>query len=338
MRPLHRHSSTHHSVGAKRSQSRRSWIAVLLLLGWCSLASTIAWADTATVTHNVNLRRQASTSSAIIRLIPVGESLDLISTTPRHGFLHVQTSASEQGWVWSRNVSVSTAPPVTPTPGGTPTTQGTAETAISSTWDKPVPNSTTFGTCGPTGNDGDAITNTRKNRTDVPADYHLVTFTAISSLTFPHGAPKSRESWSQAQLDQVSQFEGAAVSVEGYLYKVKPETGGTGESTNCNETGPDQVDWHIALLPQAGQPQSAAIVVETTPRVRKDHPGWTTTALDPWVRTHAHDHDLVRVSGWLMFDPEHAADIGNYRCTLWEVHPITKIEVFDGTAWKDLDH
>jgi hypothetical protein len=52
-----------------------------------------------------------------------------------------------------------------------------------------------------------------------------------------------------------------------------------------------------------------------------------------WVNT-----DLpVRISGWLLLDPEHRAHLGKYRSTLWEIHPITRIEVFDGKNWIDLD-
>jgi hypothetical protein len=38
-----------------------------------------------------------------------------------------------------------------------------------------------------------------------------------------------------------------------------------------------------------------------------------------------------------MFDPEHRAHLGRYRSTLWEVHPITKIEVFQDGQWIDAD-
>jgi len=54
----------------------------------------------------------------------------------------------------------------------------------------------------------------------------------------------------------------------------------------------------------------------------------------------------VRISGWLMFDPDHPSMIldptnpnisGKFRVTLWEVHPITKIEVWQNGAWVDLE-
>jgi hypothetical protein len=40
-------------------------------------------------------------------------------------------------------------------------------------------------------------------------------------------------------------------------------------------------------------------------------------------------------AGW--FDPEHTNHLGKYRMTLWEIHPITMIEVFKNGAWVALD-
>ena len=44
----------------------------------------------------------------------------------------------------------------------------------------------------------------------------------------------------------------------------------------------------------------------------------------------------VRVSGWVMYDPEHPNMLRKTRGTLWEIHPVTKIEYMDGGAWKNL--
>jgi hypothetical protein len=212
-----------------------------------------------------------------------------------------------------------------------------AETAISSSWDKPTPNQGDFhgtdGTCGPSGDGGDTATNLRKNRTDVPSGYHDVTWHAIATIPYPQPAPTSRAKWTPAQLTQIAPYEGVALGVEGYVVALKPQTNGKGESTNCHFIHPDEVDWHIALVAKAGDGENTAIVVETTPRVRQFHPKWAPDALRPWV-----DADQpVRISGWLMFDPDHPNHLGKYRSTLWEIHPITKIEVFKDGKWVDLD-
>jgi integrase len=51
----------------------------------------------------------------------------------------------------------------------------------------------------------------------------------------------------------------------------------------------------------AGDPDKLSIVVELTPRVRKDHPGWTDANLTPGAQ--------FRFSGWLMFDPDRPSQL-----------------------------
>jgi len=228
-------------------------------------------------------------------------------------------------------------PESTATASGPPPAPGTTAPEVLPDWEKPVPPPTTFNsggqTCGPSGDGGDAATNLLKNRTDVPSSYHTVVFDAVATLTYPNPAPPHRQDWTAAQLAVIKPFEGAPITVEGYIVAIKPQTGGSGESTNCHWTQPSQVDWHIALTKNPGEGEKDAVVVETTPRVRQSHPKWTTTALGPWKNTDA----PVRISGWLMLDPEHRNHLGRYRSTLWEIHPITKIEVFENGQWVDLD-
>ncbi|HZC82292.1 MAG TPA: hypothetical protein VE222_11385, partial [Nitrospiraceae bacterium] len=125
---------------------------------------------------------------------------------------------------------------------------------------------------------------------------------------------------------------GVAVRTVGYLVAIKPQ-GGSGESTNCHWTKSSQTDWHVALVKDAGDGEKTSVVVETTPRIRKNHPKWTVSTLDKWVDS----GDPVRISGWLMLDPEHRNHLGKYRETLWEIHPITMIEVMKDGEWRSLD-
>jgi hypothetical protein len=39
-----------------------------------------------------------------------------------------------------------------------------------------------------------------------------------------------------------------------------------------------------------------------------------------------------------MLDPEHPEQLGKTRGTLWEIHPIMKMEVERGGRWVDLEH
>jgi len=38
-----------------------------------------------------------------------------------------------------------------------------------------------------------------------------------------------------------------------------------------------------------------------------------------------------------MVDPDHVNHLGKYRDTLWEIHPITKFEVFKDGNFVDMD-
>ncbi|TMQ56942.1 MAG: hypothetical protein E6K76_11875 [Candidatus Eisenbacteria bacterium] len=220
---------------------------------------------------------------------------------------------------------------LTQTATGAPTGQPVA--SISTAWAKPQPNSTNYSAegidCGPAGENGDSATDLRKNRTDIPGEYHAVTFDAIAKLPYPK-APHSRTDWSGAQLKKIEPYEGVALTVAGYLVGLRVEGA---EMTNCGMTDSVDVDWHMWISARPQAPKSDAIVVETTPRVRKDHPKWTPTALKPWINS----TQPVRISGWLMMDPQHPDLVGQSRVTIWEIHPILKIEAFRSGAWVDLD-
>ncbi len=82
-----------------------------------------------------------------------------------------------------------------------------------------------------------------------------------------------------------------------------------------------------------------------SPRVRAHHPNWKVGDL----QTATQNGDSERVSGWVMFDPLHYNQMWQYhspadtsgtrpRITLWEIHPITRIEVFlRHGPWVSLD-
>jgi hypothetical protein len=321
-----------------------------VVLLWVCVA--LAAAQTAVVTRNVNLRPDPSTTGAPLETLRSQTQIQLLEPGPTNGFLHVKVD-DHSGWVWNKNVRV---PQVLSarTVGAKTAIEGAPATTISSEWDKPDPQSTSFqsdeGECGATGDGGDTDTNRRKNRTDVPGSYSAVTWDAINNLDYPKGAPKSRMEWKQAQLATIAPFEGAAIAVEGYLYAVKVETSSPtakkgGESTNCHARLVNDVDWHMPLTANVGEGQNVAIIVETTPRVRRQHAQWTTAHLRPWTanissRANArYNQQRIRISGWLMLDPEHQDMIDSgLRSTLWEIHPITKIEVWNNGRWADLDN
>jgi hypothetical protein len=119
------------------------------------------------------------------------------------------------------------------------------------------------------------------------------------------------------------------VSVVGYIVAVKKQSGGDGEATNCHFNTTNFVDVHVALVETLGDGEKESIVVEPTPRFYGQHPTWIFSKLNDLDDS----PDPVRISGWLLLDPVHKNHLKKLRKTLWEIHPITKIEVFKNGVW-----
>ncbi len=327
-------------------------------------------AQSAVARADVALHRDHSRKSGVQGTLAAGDTATLLSATPVAGYYNLRTLAGTEGWAYGRYLSIlgggpapTPAPSPTPQPQPQPTPQPqpqpppsttTVATAVDPGWEKPAPDTRAFdrgalGTCGPDGQGGDALTNHRKNRVDEPALYHPVTFAAVAGLPYPRNHKPSRQQWSASELAVIAPYEGAAVTVTGFVARGRgvivedAQNSKSGESTNCHMLDDAGVDWHVTLVQQPGDPKSAGIVVETTPRVRANGHSWTP---DPLLAAAAAG-DSVRVSGWLMYDPEHYAQTASYdasqpgpfvRATLWEIHPITRLEVFDPAtrAWRAL--
>lgn len=71
-------------------------------------------AQQASVKRNVNLRSGPSTVSEAVELLRSGATVTVLAAKPRGGFYHVRAEDGQEGWVWSRNVTVSVTAPTTP--------------------------------------------------------------------------------------------------------------------------------------------------------------------------------------------------------------------------------
>ena len=112
-------------------------------------------------------------------------------------------------------------------------------------------------------------------------------------------------------------------------FVVDVKSGGK-ETCNCDETNPTDIDTHIEVSLAPGAAPTERVIVEVTPRIRKQMgPLWTTEAL-----AESFKGKWVRITGWMLFDFVHAHQAentnpggdGNWRATCWEVHPVTSIE------------
>ena len=219
----------------------------------------------------------------------------------------------------------------TPEPSAQPSgPQPGAPGALPETPNKPKPTEITFQGCPPAGDGGDSVLNDLKNRVD-SGSYVPVLFDAVEMLKWPAAIERQRHSnWSASDAAQVARYEGDAISVEGYLAGAREEGP---ESPNCHGADLEQHDFHLWLTKSAGQDRTAAIVVEMTPRVRQKHASWRIDVLTGVSSARSR----VRVSGWLMLDPEHPDQLGKTRGTIWEIHPILQLEVQQQGRWVPLD-
>jgi hypothetical protein len=290
----------------------------LLFAFLCFLASTLA-SQTTTLRRSSNLRKSPNTNGAILESLNQGDSVTLTSTRKRLGYYHVRAGDGTLGWVWGSNVATGTSNNVGGNPPPSPHPASGLPVQVAAAIVKAVPQALVINgqsVCGPTGKPAKPL-NSSKNRTDIPDanSYIPVDWNALASL--PAG--------------QVNSVQGAPVEIEGYLsHQVKVEGP---ESTNCGLTRPDEVDWHMYLTNRPKQGIAQAIIVETTPRTRPLH-SWDKSTLDALVDSNTR----VRISGWLMYDSEHVSAIGTQRATVWEVHPITRIETQGANGnWKNIE-
>lgn len=94
---------------------------------------------------------------------------------------------------------------------------------------------------------------------------------------------------------------------------------------------PDQGDLHVHLCDvrpsqcaPAG-PRARQIVTEGTPHFQPPKTKWPYEALVDLCRRQVR----VRISGWLLQDYPQIRDVGDWRATVWEIHPVTNIEQWD---------
>jgi len=127
---------------------------------------------------------------------------------------------------------------------------------------------------------------------------------------------------------------GRAAEITGYVYDVKQ---GGKETCNCGSNDLAHTDTHIELTLDGSRQNSVKskrVIVEVTPRLRRAMMAkgvdWSTTALQKMLLHHS-----VKVQGWMFYDAEHEMNsenmnpngMSNWRATVWEIHPITSIQI-----------
>ena len=188
--------------------------------------------------------------------------------------------------------------------------------------------------CSKDGCGGDKLLNRRKNITTKPAEADVEDwdFSKMTHVKFPKswvdGTPRTLlKTWG----------EGTPIRLSAFLRKAKNYTSGH-ESCNCHLRVEGNNDFHLVLVERKQQGEKRSITAEISPRIRPD--GWTFSKLTSLAKV----KNYVRVTGYLMFDSQHAGSSVPARLTHWEIHPVTSFEVCtltkaecdQGQGWIDL--
>lgn len=160
--------------------------------------------------------------------------------------------------------------------------------------------------------------NRLKNRYTAPTPSEVDAAVTLAAMLTP-GDDRGR--WSDQR----------GATIVGYVRAAKP---GGFETSNCLAKLRQYRDTHIELVLKPMNAAALPVIVEVTPRWRAMMAAKGVDWSTPTLRRQLVGR-WVRVTGWLMFDAEHAnaaehtapGHPRNWRATAWEVHPITAIQV-----------
>jgi hypothetical protein len=196
--------------------------------------------------------------------------------------------------------------------------------------EKPQPDWLPSDRCPPQGMGGDPDLNRLRNRVD-KGDYQPVSFDSLSALTWPKSVEHlSMRDWSASNRAFISQYLGVPLVVEGYIVNLRE---GAPDAAGCFQISEQDPYWRIYFARNSRDKNAQAIIAESTPQTRIGHT-WTVDLIRGFIMA---GRLQVRLSGWLYFDPEHAADVGRTRASLWAISPVLQIEVFQDGKWNPLD-
>jgi hypothetical protein len=175
-----------------------------------------------------------------------------------------------------------------------------------------------------------------KTRALAPARYEELTVeTFLERFTPRLPRARSRGALPAAARQAIEANEARGVALVGHLV-------GATESAPRAGGCPDPAEPRVLLRVSGRPPDSRAgakalaaeaVVAAVTPLWQARNAGWRPAAL----RRLAREGARVRLSGWPMYDPSHPAQVGRTRATLWEIHPVTRIDVWRGERWEPVD-
>ncbi len=188
-----------------------------------------------------------------------------------------------------------------------------------------------FDGCPVVGSGNDPVLNSAKNRTASTQSPVTFTVAQMDQLpTVPSSEGRTRSGWTPSDESAIQSQEQQSVVLTVYVVRAIAEGP---ETCNCKSTSPNDHDVHVYVGDDADTTPENAAIVEVTPRWRATNPSWNA----PNLQALADSGTAVRITGWLMYDQEHWDMIAKHeRATLWEVHPVTDVQVQTPQGWVEL--
>jgi hypothetical protein len=173
----------------------------------------------------------------------------------------------------------------------------------------------------------------KKLRLHTPASYSPMSLEEMINLQ--PGCP-----YEENQVPEIDRLERRAVVVEGYLVRVEQLADG---KTYAHLLRRGDIHLEIASAPDFHPAGSSAqrVICEVTVAFQWRRDRWNLEGLAPLAGlvsdsliSHSYPGGTpggarVRLSGYLLDDFVHCAAVGETRATAWEIHPVTKIEVWN---------
>ena len=176
----------------------------------------------------------------------------------------------------------------------------------------------------------------KKLRLGVPSHYDPITVEQMIALQ--PGCP-----YHDDQIAEIDRQEARSVVMEGYLVRLEQLADG---KTYAHLVRRGDIHLEIASEPDFHPVGSSSqrVICEVTVPFQWRHKYWNLEGLAPlagWVTDGLIGHSYpggtpggakVRVAGDLLDDFVHCEAVGRSRATAWEIHPVTRLEVWnDGT-------
>ena len=355
-------------VRAARLAAFFNLLFAALVLTTISLAD-----DQAEVRRNTNLRGDPSTSNPPLELLKPPQKVTVLDPTRTAGYLHVRAADGQEGWAWAKNLKLS---PTGPTPiGGSSSDAFQAGCPLP--YNSQPEHHLVDADCAATGSvpsskPAGQEQNRRKNDlcedASAPVPVGIATFEQLQAAvdtdgTFAYGNDSALNSNSSravlaamqtvdANGNPVNLGEGKVVTLEAFVLHAKHDDVPLlnphyhGESVNCKKDDLDFNDIHIALGQSGSDQECAGVTAEIIPHFRPA--SWDRFDNDPKTSPAVNGLPVkglkVKITGPLFFDASHPAkpcgaphSSNPARVAVWEIHPVYKIEVFDGSQYVSFD-